>query len=473
MAAATLADLADVLDKMSSPRLPDAVEAEAERQPAGLAPRVRVFAVEPVAEDPGPSGEAAAGGWRVFAPAGHPLAGSLRDALHAARTGNGVLLCLPADCGNHHVRLMLEASRAALAHGAPCRFVTVQDERGAAGLAKTLHLENPSVPVTVVTLPIPARMPSRQAAGIASRIAADVAATSDFSEVRYDVDGRRFVPRLRPVTGLADGALPLDPDDVLLVTGGGKGITAECALTLGNGSGAAVALLGRADPETDAELAANLARFDDAGLTYRYLQADVTSPEQVSAVVGQAGRELGTVTAVLHGAGRGGPSPLDRLTEDAFVGTLAPKIGGLEAVLSAVDPRSLRLLITLGSTIGRAGLRGQADYSVANDWLTELTTRTGRTHPGCRCVALEWSVWSGTGVGERPGVLESLVGEGISPISVEDGIAVLRQVLATPALPTALVVMGRAGGLPTIASVAPLRDEEEPTVFTILGEGDG
>jgi enediyne polyketide synthase len=448
-ATSTLADLAAVLDEMSVTQLPD--DAGAERQPAGIAPWVRAFTVEQMPEAAGPRGPAVPGEWRVFAPAGHPLAGPLRDALHAARTGDGVLLCLSADCGSHHVRLMLEAARAVLAQGTPCRFVAVQDERGAAGLAKTLHLENPSIPVTVVTLPNPSRIPAGQAADIASRIAADVAATSGFSEVRYDADGRRTIPRLRPVTDLADGPLPLGPDDVLLVTGGGKGITAECALALGKESGAAVALLGRSDPEADAELAANLARFDDAGLTYRYIQADVTSSEQVTAAVNQAGLEMGAVTAVLHGAGRNEPSPLDSLTEDAFARTLAPKIKGLEAVLSAVDPASLRLLVTFGSIIGRAGLRGQADYSVANDWLTELTARTSQTHPGCRCVALEWSVWSGAGMGERLGVLESLIREGISPISVEDGIALLRQVLANPALPTALVVMGRAGGLPTIA----------------------
>ncbi len=55
--------------------------------------------------------------------------------------------------------------------------------------------------------------------------------------------------------------------------------------------------------------------------------------------------------------------------------TLAPKIGGLEALLAAVDPASLKLVITFGSIIGRAGLRGQADYATANDWLTDMTRR--------------------------------------------------------------------------------------------------
>ncbi|MEK8107780.1 hypothetical protein NKG94_27125 [Micromonospora sp. M12] len=52
---------------------------------------------------------------------------------------------------------------------------------------------------------------------------------------------------------------------MLLVTGGGKGITAECALAMATDSGASLALLGRSDPAADTELAANLARIAETG----------------------------------------------------------------------------------------------------------------------------------------------------------------------------------------------------------------
>jgi enediyne polyketide synthase len=330
--------------------------------------------------------------------------------------------------------------------------VAVQDRRGAAGLAKTLHLEAPAVPVTVITLPLAAPVPATRAAELADAIVADIAATAGFSEVHYDAAGSRRVPQLRPVTDLAEhGAeLPLGLGDVLLVSGGGKGITAECALTLARDTGAAIALLGRSDPAADAELSANLARMDAAGARYVYVQADVTSASEVAAAVAQVSAELGPVTAILHGAGRNAPVPLAILDETAFHATLAPKIGGLEALLAAVDPASLKLVITFGSIIGRAGLRGQADYATANDWLTDMTRRLQETSPQCRCVALEWSVWSGAGMGEKLGVLESLIREGISPISLDAGIDMLRSVLATPAAPSSLVVMGRASDLPTI-----------------------
>ena len=113
----------------------------------------------------------------------------------------------------------------------------------------------------------------------------------------------------------------------------------------------------------------------------------------MTSAVAQVSADLGPVTAVLHGAGRNVPAALTSLDEDAFRQTLAPKIAGLEAILAAVDPAALKLLVTFGSIIGRAGLRGQADYATANDWLTDMTTPVRRGAPalplpGARVVGL-------------------------------------------------------------------------------------
>ncbi|HKR48292.1 MAG TPA: SDR family NAD(P)-dependent oxidoreductase, partial [Pseudonocardiaceae bacterium] len=216
-------------------------------------------------------------------------------------------------------------------------------------------------------------------------------------------------------------------------------------------SSARLALLGRADPAEDLELAANLSRMDSAGLRYHYERADVTSAEQVAAALHRIRADLGSVTALLHGAGRNEPTALAGLDAEAFRRTLAPKVDGLRTVLNAVDPDRIKLLITFGSIIGRAGLRGEAHYATANDWMTELTVQFQREHPQARALALEWSVWSGAGMGERLGVIEALLRDGITPISTEDGIAVLRKVLADPSVGPVVVVSGRVAGLPTLA----------------------
>ena len=68
----------------------------------------------------------------------------------------------------------------------------------------------------------------------------------------------------------------LGMDDLLLVSGGGKGITAECALTLARSSGCRLALLGRSHPERDEELQKNLQRFRNANVVFEYFPVDVT-----------------------------------------------------------------------------------------------------------------------------------------------------------------------------------------------------
>ncbi|MEY9211861.1 SDR family NAD(P)-dependent oxidoreductase [Thermobifida halotolerans] len=448
----SLGELARLIDELEETALDgDGGAAEA----PGVAPWVRAFSldhVERALPDRAVDRGSGPGEWAVHTTPGHPLAEPLRAALAEAGLGGGVLLCLPADCGEEHVRLFLDAARAATAAGAT-RLVVVQQGLGASGLAKTLHLEAPGVTTTLVELADVAPTDPREVEEAVRRVVAEAAATTGFSEARYDADGVRTVPVLTALDAPTEqsGETVLDERDVLLVTGGGKGITAECALAVARDSGARLALLGRADPASDPELAANLARVADAGIEFRYERADVTRAEQVGAAVERIRADLGPVTAVLHGAGRNEPTALANLTEEAFRQTLAPKVTGLRNVLDAVERDRIKLLVTFGSIIGRAGLRGEAHYATANDWMSELTARFHREQPRARVLALEWSVWSGAGMGERLGVVEALMREGISPISAENGIAVLRQVLADPAAGPVLVVSGRAAGLPTLA----------------------
>src|SRR5690606_15413371 len=319
------------------------------------------------------------------------------------------------------------------AQAAGGRFVLVQHGRGAAGLAKTLHLET-GVRTTVVHVP-----PTPEAV---AWVAAEAAATADFAEVHYDAAGVRRVPTLRALPVRPERETePLSAADVLLVTGGGKGITAECAMAMAGE--AKLIVLGRSDPGDDQELAANLRRMTESGLTVHYAMADVTDAGQVRQAVAAAQEALGPVTAVLHGAGRNEPAGLAGLGPDDFRRTFAPKVGGLRNVLDAIDPGRLRLLVTFGSIIGRAGLPGEAHYATANEWLADLTREVGERHPGCRAVCMEWSVWSEVGMGERLSVVDRLAEQGITPIPAADGVETMRRLLADPDTPGVVVISGR------------------------------
>ncbi|MEV8513847.1 type I polyketide synthase [Dactylosporangium sp. NPDC051484] len=382
------------------------------------------------------------GVWRVHAAPDCPFAAGLAEALEGAQLGAGVLVCMPPDCTQDTLQLALDGAKQALAAGST-RFVLVGHGRGAAGIAKTLRLEAPGVRVTIVHLPADD--------DTIDRVVREVAATDSFSEAFYDLDGVRRVPTLRAMPVRAQASVPpLGGDDVLLVTGGGKGITAECALAMATDSGAKLALLGRSDPAHDPELAANLTRIAAAGVTVRYARADVTDAADTRRAVRELTDELGAITAVLHGAGRNEPTGLAGLDLDTVRRTIAPKVGGLRAVLDAIEPARLRLLVTLGSIIGRAGLRGEAHYATANDWMAEETVAFGRRFPGCRSLCLEWSVWSGVGMGERLSVVESLTRDGVTPITPDQGIAILRRLISDPDAPQVVVISGRTEGVHTV-----------------------
>src|SRR5262249_40142601 len=212
-ATSTLADLAQMLDGLAETALDD--DSGAAAAVAGVEPWVRAFGLQHVeTERPASPHGGNSGTWTVFAPPGHPLAQPLKQALHVAGIGDGVLLCLYADCEQDQVTLFLAAARAALAAPAGTRFVVTQHGRGAAGLAKTLHLEAPQVPTCVVDLADPAPTTQDGIDYAVEIVVAEAGACTAFTEVRYDADGIRTVPVLQllpePAADLA-GATPLGP----------------------------------------------------------------------------------------------------------------------------------------------------------------------------------------------------------------------------------------------------------------------
>ncbi|MFF9347137.1 SDR family NAD(P)-dependent oxidoreductase [Streptomyces sp. NPDC014734] len=410
----------------------------------GAAPWARPFAVDldEVAPPP-PAADGTDGTWELYAPDGVPHAEPLRRALESAGTGSGTLVCLPDACARADVDTALAAAKAAVTGDHDRRFVLVQHGRGAAGLAKTLHLEAPHLRTTVVHTP--------PGPGLVERVVAETAATTRFSEVHYDAHGVRRVPTLRALPVAPEHTdRPLDTSDVLLVTGGGKGISAECALAVALDSGAKLAVLGRSDPAADRELADNLRRMADSGVTVHYARADVTDTGQVERAVAELTGALGPVTGLLHGAGRNVPAALTALDTEALHDTFAPKVDGLRNVLDALDPGRLKLLVAFGSIIGRAGLRGEAHYATANEWLADLAEDIARTHPHIRVRCAEWSVWSGVGMGERLSVVETLTREGIVPVSPDRGVEILLRLIGDPDAPVVTVISGRTEGIGTV-----------------------
>jgi enediyne polyketide synthase len=466
-ATATLAEVAQSLESLAA-TAGEAGPQELGEYPPGVASWVRTFNVELVererARSRAGSGE---GAWQVLAPPqNHTLADSLRAALvEAKRPGGGCVVCLPPEPDERQIGLLLEAARSLLDAQQQSAFVLVQHGGGVASFARSLHLEMPQIDTCVVDVP-----PEDPRA--VEWVVAEATSASGYVEVYYDEQGRRREPVLCTAPEGAEAAeMPLGADDVLLVTGGGKGIAAECAAMLARQTGARLALVGRAQPSADPALAANLERFAAEGIRFGYYPADVTDAEGVRRAVAEAEAALGPVTAVLHGAGKNEPRLLRQHVLDAgeFLATVRTKVDGARNVLAAIDQSRLRLFVAFGSIIARTGMRGEADYALANEWLTRLTERLQKEQPGCRCLSVEWSVWSGVGMGERLGRVDALMREGISPITPDAGLEVMRRLLTHPPAGTSVIVGGRFGKSPTLGlretELPLLRFLERPRVF--------
>lgn len=321
------------------------------------------------------------------------------------------------------IPLLLSAARSAVGAG---RLTVVTHTAGLSGFLRTLQHEHPSLNITLVRT-----APGVQVGGQAGE---------GWREIVIDADGLAAEVVAAPVTP-EPGPLPVGPGDVVLVTGGGKGIGHVCAAALARASGAALAIIGRSAPDEDEVLARNLASLD--GIRVAYERADVTDAAEVAGAVQRLAERLGPITGIVHAAGVNEPMRLSDVTQDDLTRHWAPKVGGLHHLLAAVgDPR---LVVTFGSVIGRYGMAGESAYALANGALRAEVERLAAQQPDCRVAHLDWSLWSGAGMGERLGVVDALLRAGVTPISPAEGAELFLQLIAARNLPASVAVHGRVG----------------------------
>jgi enediyne polyketide synthase len=391
---------------------------------------LRAFRIDDVEVAAPPRNKKATGSqWRIL--------GHWPEAVERFETvsGKGIVVVLPKDDPNACIDLLLQTRD--IKDGE--RLVVVQQAPCGSGFARTLHVERPNVSVRIVN------------SDNIDAVVAEAEATGDFCEATYR-NTKRYEPRVRVQNVRQASAPPLDAEDTLLVTGGGKGIGFETAMAFARETSAKLILLGRS--KDDEELRLNLARLDAANIQYEYVAADVTRPLT---------QNFEHVTAILHAAGTNFPALLDALDEASFKKATTPKLDGLTNILNAVPQDKLKLLVTFGSVIARTGMRGEAHYAFANEWLARLTKEFGEAHPQCRAICIEYSVWSGMGMGERLGTMDMLRRQGITPIA-PDAATRLAIDLAAANVGTAFSPSGQAVARPTFSLMACGRLGDPPTI---------
>jgi acyl transferase domain-containing protein/NAD(P)-dependent dehydrogenase (short-subunit alcohol dehydrogenase family) len=322
-------------------------------------------------------------------------------------------------------------------------------------------------------------------------------------EIGLDQKRRRtLVLEDAPLPAAATAARPLKTGDVVVVSGGARGVTAAVALALAADTQSKLILLGRSpapEPEpswlkelTDAadvkraildhefngnptpvqlesafrrhmanrEIVSTLAAIRQTGSEVYYHSVDVRSADAVLSLIDSVRATHGPVRAVIHGAG----VLEDRLIVDKkpeqFERVFDTKVKGLENLLAATAQDPLRHLVLFSSVTARMGNRGQADYAMANEALNKIAQQFAVRHPHCRVKAVNWGPWEGGMV--STGLGREFHRRGIELISIASGTHHLVAEMCRSDDPAVEVVVG--------ASLSGVGLHEVPRVGTTVSE---
>ena len=273
-----------------------------------------------------------------------------------------------------------------------------------AGLAKTFPREAPNCNVRVLDL-------SQQDVRQAGELIARELYHWGLFEIGYR-DGVRYTLCARG-EGLGDADISLSPSDVVLLSGGARGIGFALAKDLARTCGCRIVITGRTTlPESgepwlhmndlefkayqqtllkDAAASRELVRarkdidqikkrrdlFQHLStvrverLPIEYRECDITSPDAVRGLV----RDLGpALSVVIHNAGVDAPVRLPGKSDESFLAIVRTKIAGFFNLAEALRGcKNLKMFCNVGSLTGRwGGMVGEIDYAAANEGLSRL-----------------------------------------------------------------------------------------------------
>jgi hypothetical protein len=400
-----------------------------------------------------------------------------------------------AGCQALHRRVFLDARAVAARFGASGGvFVTVQDTSGdfglggagegwgagLTGLVKTAAIEWPAASVKAIDV---ARA-GRSAAQVADAVVAELIAGGPEREVGLDADGGRWTLQAVPVALSGSGAR-LSASDVVLASGGARGVTAASLIALARTSGAKFVLLGRTplaeepasckgidDPAalkkvllTEAmargekpapaalgkavdgilagrEVRATLAAIEVAGGRARYAPVDVTDGPGLERLLGEVRKAWGPVTVLVHGAGVLADKKIADKTPEMFDRVFSTKIDGLRALLAATASDPLKAVAMFSSVAARTGNNGQCDYAMANEVLNRVGASLA-AHRGALVKSFGWGPWEAGMV--TPALKAHFASMGVAMIPLDAGAALFAAELQHgPADERELVIGGSA-----------------------------
>ncbi|MDO6422264.1 type I polyketide synthase [Saccharophagus degradans] len=300
---------------------------------------------------------------------------------------------------------------------------------GISGLVKTAAQEWPAALVRSIDINIE----KITLAELVNNLAQEIVDGGIQREVALGLHGKRCVP-VSVKAGVQQGSIPLHKDDVVLVTGGARGVTAEAILALSKQLPLKFALLGRS-PVIDVsrfehcvdeaaimrailaeakaagiqmlpaelkrevglvvssrEVSKTLSNLQAAGSQVSYFPCDINNQDQLAEVVKQIQTQLGPISGVVHGAGVLADKLLSGKKNEHFEAVFGTKVQGLHNLLNVLADQTLKVLCLFSSVAARAGNIGQSDYAMANEVLNRVAAWYSSAN-NTKVVAINWGPW--------------------------------------------------------------------------------
>jgi 8-amino-7-oxononanoate synthase len=263
------------------------------------------------------------------------------------------------------------------------------------------------------------------AQAMAQALFAELRSGNAVAEVGW-AEGRRYEQDLQPARSGAP--IEIGEGDVVLVTGGTRGVGLELAQALA-GRGAALVLAGRTPPSPEV-----------LGPRTVFVQWDVTQP--AGPALEEARAKLGDFTVLLHAAGVAEDGPVAAAGDGVVQRVLGPKLGGLSQAVARCS--KLRLIVGVSSWAGRFGNAGQAAYAGANAALSAAVSSLGSAR-GVRALSLEYPPWAGSSMVAKipPLARAALEEQGVPFIDDASGAAALLDALQAGAHGSILLAHSR------------------------------